>query len=136
MPRVSQGTRTNGKTKPSTLPEAFVPGFLERMDGRSELCRALKARYDGLADDLGGAVELSGIKASLLERFVFLEASLVRIESDVTTADTKTAAELMSRWVQMCNSLLGFARLLGIERQVRTVDLRAYVDATSEGAQP
>lgn len=114
--------------KPQALPTAYAPGFLKQLDQRTELCRALRERFDSVAVDLGGAGELSGIKSSLLERFVFLEATLVRLEADMAEADdAKVASEIMARWIQACNALLGFAKTLGIERRAKRVDLRTYI---------
>ncbi|MCG3774701.1 MAG: hypothetical protein JW395_1525 [Nitrospira sp.] len=119
MPRVSQGTRTNAKHKAETLPTSFQAGFITALDGRTELARGLKERFESIATDLGGLHELSNIKASLVERFCWLEASLSKIEHDMASADTKTSSELLARWVQGCNSLLGIARTLGIDRKLQ-----------------
>lgn len=106
MPRVSKGTRTNRKLKPDTLPARYEPAFLQRMDGRTELARVLKQRFDCIAEDLGGIDALSNIKASLLERFIFLEGTLADIEYNMTAgADPKARAELIARWIQGCNAI-------------------------------
>src|SRR5262245_57244960 len=123
---------TNGK--PQDVPAAYVPGFIGKLDQRTELARLLRARFDSLATDLGGAESLSGIKASLLERLVFLEAALSRMEAEIAQApDAKAAAEITARWVQATNALLGIAKTLGIERQAREVDLKTYVAANAAG---
>ncbi len=54
MPRVSQGTRINKKHKQSSLPGKFTVGFVEQLDGREKLVRALKANRDEIFDDIGG----------------------------------------------------------------------------------
>jgi len=116
------------KRKRIALPTKFKPGFLNGLDGRTELAQALKLRFDDISYDLGGIEELSAIKASLLERFIWLEATLSKIEADLAnTGDAKTAADVMTRWIQGCNLLLGIARTLGMERQVKSVDLKTYV---------
>lgn len=130
MPRVSRGTRINTHHKPGELPTRYAPGFIATLDGRTELARLLRLRFDTIACDLGGADSLSSIKSSLLERFIWLEATLSRIEADLAaTADPKASAELLSRWIQGCNSLLGIAKTLGIERQMQSVSLKTYVEA-------
>lgn len=106
----------------------YAPNFMDKLDQRTELCRALRTRFDSLASDLGGHAKLSGIKSSLLERFLFLESTLAKIESDMATAtDAKTCSALLGPWIQACNSLLGIARTLGIERQARNIDLKSYI---------
>jgi hypothetical protein len=120
MPRVSAGTRVNRKLKPASLPAKFAPGFLGELDGRTELARALKQRFEAIVSDLGGEAELSNLKTSLAERAVFLEAMLVKIESDLATAnDPKAVAEILSRWIQAVNSFTGIAKTLGLERKLR-----------------
>lgn len=120
MPRVSKGTRTNRKLKAETLPQRFQPGFKGELDGRTLLARALQQRFSAIASDLGGEQELSSLKSSLLERLVWLEATLVKIESGLaSTTDAKSASEAVARWIQGCNALLGIAKTLGLERSRR-----------------
>ena len=90
--------RRNASTRPQALPAKYEPGFLAKLDQRTELARLLRERFQGIAHDLGGPDDLSGIKASLLERFVFLEATLSRLECDLAgSEDAKTASEVMCR---------------------------------------
>jgi len=106
--------------KQASLPKKYRAGFLTSLDGRTELSRALRERYDSIATDLGGIEELSAIKSSLLERFVWLEATLSNLEAELCKIDDpKSASETLSRWIQGCNSLLGIAKTLGIERQMQ-----------------
>ena len=120
--------RKNASDKPKKPPAKFEPGFLAKLDGRTELCRALRDRFDSIATDLGGVAELSVIKTSLLERFLWLESALANLEHTMGTAtDAKTVSEIMCRWIQGVNSLLGIAKVLGIERQQRTIDLSTYI---------
>ena len=120
--------------KASTVPATYTPNFLDKLDQRTELCRALRERFDSIANDLGGARELSGIKTSLLERFLWLESTLAKIESDMATAtDAKASAGFLGPWIQGINSLLGIAKTLGIERVAKAIDLKSYVaQATPE----
>lgn len=138
MPRVSKGTRVNRKTKPSELEGAFVAGFISRLDGRTELAKALKSRFDSIADDLGGERELSALKLSLLERLVWLEATLSRIEADLAnTNDPKSASETLARWIQAVNSFTGLCKTLGLERKMRNSwDVVDYQRPTSPSPPP
>ena len=131
MPRVSQGTRTNRKTMPQDLPVKFHAGFLAELDGRTELARALRADYDAIVSDVGGAEEIGHVKSALIERFVWLEAILRGIEQDLVNGTHK--ADVLGKWIQAVNSLSGLAKVLGIERKMRTVDLQAYVKETGNG---
>src|SRR4051812_3175277 len=94
------------KPRPMTLPDRYVPGFLAKLDGRTEIAQRLRANYVAIAEDLGGEPQLSHVKASLVERFVFLEAVLNKIENDLATDPLGTANQL-GRWIQGLNSLNG-----------------------------
>lgn len=120
MPRVSKGSRTNRKLKPDGLPGKFQPGFVGELDGRTLLARALRQRFEAIASDLGGVEELSTLKSSLLERLVWLEATLAQIESGLAVAqDPKLVNEVLARWIQAVNSFTGIAKTLGLERSSR-----------------
>jgi hypothetical protein len=128
MPRRSQGIRTNAKHKPAELPAKVAPGFVDSLDGRSLLARALRQRFEAIATDLGGESELSALKASLLERLVWLEAMLGKIETDLAAAaNAADASKTLAQWIQAVNSFTGIAKTLGLERSMR--DPWAAVDA-------
>lgn len=143
MPRKSKGTRTNASHKAQKTPAKFEPGFIARLDQRTELARALRDRWEAIADDLGGPDELSTIKAGLVERYVWLESVLQGVEHQLAQAqlddDEESAAEtqalLISRWIQATNSLLGIGKVLGIERKPRTASLKAYIASGCEHSQ-
>lgn len=150
MPRVSRGTRTNRKTKPQGLPRSYEQGFLNKLDRRTEIARQLKHSYTAIADDLGGEEQLSHVKRSLVERFVFLEAVLQGIERNIAQTRinaveevakdparreelqreaVKAEAELISRWIQAVNSAQGLAKVLGTERRAK---MQPWVNVQSE----
>lgn len=133
--------RTYRNSKPADVPQRYEPGFLSKLDGRTEIARQLREHYNAIVDDLGGPSELSHVKHALVERFTFLEAVLGGIESQIAQAQTsgvdpvearRIVAELTGRWVQAVNSLQGLARALGMERRPRTVDLKTYIASASE----
>ena len=133
MTKTSKGTRKNRKHKPG-IPTKFEPGFVARLDGRTEIYKALRERFDDLADDLGGVADLSGIKRSLLERFVWLEVTLTTIEAGMATADdVKSMGDILPRWIQATNSLLGIGKVLGLERQMKPMDLKTYTASKGNG---
>jgi hypothetical protein len=122
--------------KQRKLPEKFKPGFMSTLDHRSPIAKALRERFACIATDLGGINELSHIKASLLERFVFLEATISRLEAELaTTNDAASASLILSRLIQASNSHLGLAKTLGLERFKKPIDLKAYV-AAQKSAEP
>jgi hypothetical protein len=139
MPRVykPKTDRKNGKHKPSAVPPEYAPGFIAKLDGRTEVAHVLKQRFDCIASDLGGEAELSHFQRSLVERAVFLEAVLQDMEHTLATASKATngdkaaakatSADLIGKWVQATNAYVGLCARLGLKRQKRTVDLRTYI---------
>jgi hypothetical protein len=108
------------KPKQKTLPGKYERGFLAKLDGRSEIAQRLRDNYEAISDDLGGVTELSHVKAALVERFVFLEAVLSKIEADMANHPAETQ-ELLGRWIQAVNSLTGLSKVLGLDRRSKNV---------------
>ena len=98
-----------------TLPAKFEPGFPRDFDRRTEIYQRLNTTYETIVDDAGGADQLSHTRLALVERFVFLEATLQTWEREIAT-DPKAAEHLVSRWIQAVNSLQGLAKAIGLER--------------------
>ncbi len=117
MPRryLPKTDRKNGKHKLAGLPTKFRSGFLASLDNRTGLAKALRATYDAVVADVGGPAGLSRVKASLIERFCWLDATLQTIEHEMA-AGTIDRAEALGRWIQAVNSLSGLAKVLGVHR--------------------
>lgn len=114
--------RRNGKHKPQDAPARYTPGFSRNLDRRTEVYKRLAARFESLLADLGGTDNLSEMKLSLLERFVWLEDSLEKLEQAMTTADDpRLVADLSGRWTQAINSMQGIAKMLGLETATGTL---------------
>src|ERR1700693_1855017 len=96
------------RMKLTELPEEYVPGFLRELDERTNLCQRLNAAYQRIIEDAGGQANLSLVKLSLIERFVFLSEMLERWELEIVQHPNETAAAL-TRWVQAVNSIQGLA---------------------------
>jgi hypothetical protein len=132
MARKTKGIRRNEKWRDQDVPAVFRPGFLERLDGRTEIAKSLRARFDEVVADLGGLEDLSGIRVSLLERFVFLERLLAKLEEEMAQApDSKTAMDIAGKWAQCLNTFTGLARTLGLDRKAKTLDLNAYLNGST-----
>jgi hypothetical protein len=104
-------------TKLQDIPERFTTGYLDKLDGRTAIAADMRARWQELTDDLGGADRLSYAQRSLVERALWLEhfiATQERVLADGGDADT-------GRMTQATNSLLGLYRTLGLERRARDV---------------
>ena len=107
--------RKNVSHKPQALPEKFRAGFLSCMDGRSNLTKALRANYDQIVKDIGED-NVGSVKATLVEKFVFLSVVLQSIEAEMVAGQI-SKSEAISKWVQALNSLVGLAKVLGVERK-------------------
>jgi len=121
------------QSKKKAIPEKFKAGFLSTLDGRTELARALRDNYQNIVNDIGGKEDIGHVKSALIERFVWLEATLQTIEQDMATGAVERG-ESVGRWIQAVNSLTGLAKVLGIERRVPKpcIDLKAYVNSNGK----
>ena len=91
----------------------------------------LKANRDEIVADIGGETELSHVKSALIERFCWLEAILQDLEIGMAGGEI-AKADALSKWIQGVNSLSGLAKVLGVERRMKTVDLKTYVAAEAK----
>jgi hypothetical protein len=107
---------TKSKNLKKELPHSYKPGYLAQLDRRTELFQRLNGNFLSVVEDLGGASEIGHVKQALVERFVFLEAVLHKIEADLANNPDATQ-DLIGKWIQAVNSLTGLAKTLGIERR-------------------
>ena len=120
-------TARHRKQRQKSLPSQYEPGFIDRLDGRTEVYREISKSYSEVIEDCGGGDSLSHTQLCLIERFVFLEAVLKVWESKIVT-DPNMSDSLLGKWVQSLNSLQGLAKNIGLKRVTRRVDsLQSYV---------
>jgi hypothetical protein len=101
----------------ATIPTKYRADFIERLDKRTVLGRAVHDRYQAVVSDLGGEEALSTIKRSHVRRLVTLESMLEGIECKALAGEEVDAGS----WTQLLNSWLGVAGRLGLERKARNV---------------
>lgn len=101
----------------ASIPPQYTPDFMDRLDKRTVLGRAVADRYESTIADLGGRDALSTIKHSLVRRFVWFEAMLEGMECRAAAGEEIDVGS----WTQLTNTWLGIARTLGLERQARPV---------------
>lgn len=119
-------------SKPTRLPDKYVPGFLRKLDQRCEVSIRLTTAYVNVVADLGGEETLSHSKLALIERFVFLQGLLETWEAEIATNPT-ASAELVGKLVQATNAFVGLAKTLGLERRAKaTIDLQTYLRGRAE----
>jgi hypothetical protein len=115
----------------ASIPAKYSPDFMDRLDKRTVLGKAVVDRYTAVVQDLGGDEALTSIKRSLVRRFTWFE---VMIEGMECRAAAGEGVDIGS-WTQLTNSWLGIARLLGLERKSRPVrSLRDVIDGRSAAA--
>lgn len=112
----------------ASIPAKYSPDFMDRLDKRTVLGRAVVDRYSAIVSDLGGDQNLTAIKQSLVRRFVWFEAMIEGMECRAAAGEGVD----VGTWTQLVNSWLGLARLLGLERKSRSV--RRLADVMRDGA--
>jgi hypothetical protein len=101
----------------AAIPERYSPDFMERLDKRTVLGKAVRDRFEAICSDLGGVENMPTVKLSLARRFVWLEAMIEGFECRAAAGeDVDTGV-----WTQLINSWLGIARQLGLERKAKKV---------------
>lgn len=102
----------------ASIPERYTPDFMDRLDKRTVLGRAVLDRYAGVVSDLGGDESLSNIKRSLVRRFTWFETMIEGMECRAAAGEGVD----IGSWTQLTNSWLGIARMLGLERRQKPVE--------------
>ena len=110
----------------ASIPERYAPDFMDRLDKRTVLGRAVLERYQSVLSDLGGEDALTTIKRSLIRRFTWFEVMIEGMECRAAAGEGVD----IGAWTQLTNSWLGIARMLGLERQARP--LRTIRDVMAE----
>jgi len=119
--------------KIAAIPDQFTAGYLDRLDGRSKVAVDMRARWQAMTGDLGGADQLSYAQRSLVERALWLEHWLHIQEQAL--ADGDHASFDAGRWTQGCNALQGILVKLGLERRQKDVtDLQSYIRGRAANA--
>lgn len=109
---MTRGLSTKLLTK---LPEEYSAGWLERVDKRTKIWRAILPRIQQLEEDAGGADALSHAKRSLCRRAAFLELLCETQELRFTAGEPAD----VGAYTQAFNSMVGAYRMLGVERRQR-----------------
>ena len=117
--------------KQDAVPNRYSADWLEKLDGRTAIARAVNERLAMLESDLGGRDAMSYQQRSLAKRAIWTEALIEQQESAVARGEEIDQGRL----TQAVNSLIGLYKTLGLERRAREVpDLQSYLRQRSEGA--
>jgi hypothetical protein len=101
----------------ASIPQKYTPDFMDRLDKRTVLGKAVLDRYQTVVADLGGEDALTAIKRSLVRRFTWYEVMIEGMECRAAAGEGVD----IGAWTQLTNSWLGIARMLGLERRSRPV---------------
>lgn len=99
----------------AAIPKHYSPDFMDRLDKRTVLGKAVRERYEAICNDLGGVDSMATVRLSLVRRFVWLESMIEGFECRAAAAEEVD----VGTWMQLINSWLGVARLLGLERKAK-----------------
>ena len=111
------GKQGQKSMKGTRAPAQFKKDTLSTLDGRVRAVREVKARWNQLASELGGVVDLSCQKQSLLWRFTFLESWIQDQERRMLQGEAVDEA----RWLMALNSFTGLLQRIGLERKARQI---------------
>lgn len=99
------------------IPKKYSPDFMERLDRRTVLGKAVSRRFEAVASDCGGIEDLAHVKVGLIRRFLWMECVIEGIELQLAAGDQVD----IGTYTQLTNTWLGLARTLGLERKSRPV---------------
>ncbi len=117
------------KYQQTELPKKYTKNFIERIDGRFQLARELRATSDNILSDMGGSEQLSTVQLTLVEKFCWLSQLMRQTERQIAASqDPAQCAASSGAYVQMLNSLIGLSKTIGLQRKARKADLRSYLE--------
>ncbi len=99
----------------ATLPDNYSSDWLQRLDKRTKIARAVLARIGQLESDAGGADSISAARRSLIRHAAWLDAIVDSHELRLAAGEQLD----VGAYTQALNSLLGLFRLIGLERKAR-----------------
>jgi hypothetical protein len=99
----------------ATLPDGYSANWLDKLDKRTKVARAVLERIAALEADAGGADALSAARRSLIRHAAWLDAIVDSHELRLAAGETLD----VGAYTQALNSLLGLFRMLGLERRAK-----------------
>ena len=114
-------------TKTDAIPPRYSPDWIESLDQRTSLARAVRDRLHHLESDMGGRDSLSYQRRSLAKRIVFMEALIERQEAAIARGEDVDEGKL----TQATNTLVGLLKTVGLERRTRELTPAEYLKGRS-----
>jgi hypothetical protein len=110
--------------KSREIPASYTGDWIQKLDGRTAIAKAIQDRLATLEDDLGGRDSLSYQQHSLCKRIVWLEALIESREAALARGDEISEGA----HTQQINALVGLLKTVGLDRKARDVpDLQTYL---------
>lgn len=110
-------------SKCQTIPPKYTHDWLDKLDKRTGVAKALTERHNALISDLGGLQGLSYQRASLCRRAIHMEALIEQQEAALANGAEVDTGKL----TQSINSLIGLYKTLGLDRVARDTTLQAVI---------
>lgn len=101
----------------ATLPDNYSATWLDKLDKRTKIARAVLDRIAALESDAGGADALSTVRRSLIRHAAWLDAIVDSHELRLAAGEALD----VGAYTQALNSLLGLFKVLGLERKPHNV---------------
>jgi hypothetical protein len=117
-------------TELSKVTSQYHEGWLDNLDGRTEIGQKMRKKFDSLVESFGDTSHLTHQHKSLFTRILWLEYWLERQET-VMPQDQNFKA---GQWIQGTNALIGlYSRLEEISKRFRKVEpiTISVIDAAS-----
>ena len=112
------------------LPNKYQEHWLGTLDCRTKLFFNTNETYQRIILDLGGFENISRIEQSLIERFVYVEFLIRKLESEGTNGDEQ---EFLETYLKLSNSLNSISAKLGCAKRSSGVsELSKIVNAQKE----
>jgi hypothetical protein len=99
------------------IPNTFEPNFLQALDGRTNEAAMLRARWQAIMDDMGGADQTSYMTRLLAERLVW---SCYWLEQE-EVKQLKSGQHDQTRIIAATNAMLGICNKLAADQKDRFV---------------
>jgi len=97
------------------IPTSYSEDWLERLDGRTNIARAVRERLGALEADLGGRDAMSYQQRSLAKRAIWTEAVIEQREAALARGEDVDLGQM----IQANNGLIGLFKTLGLERKAK-----------------
>ena len=108
----------------------YHDGWLNNLDGRTELAQRMRRKFDSLVEGFGNTAQLTHQHKSFITRIIWLEYWLERQETEMAHDHSFKSGQ----WIQGTNSLIGlYSRLEEISKRFRKVE---PISVTVIGHQP